>query len=166
MSTVIRSEYPSDIAAIEKLITMTFLDAAHTSHTEQLIVNALREAGQLSLSLVAEDNGAIVGYVAISAVSISDGSEGWYGLGPIAVAPGRQGQGIGSELMRGALDQLRGRNAGGCVVLGEPGFYGRFGFRVEPELLLPDVPQEYFQAVRFRGSMPSGNVCYQEAFNS
>ena len=164
MSILIRNETPSDVAAIEALIAAAFLDAPHASHTEQFIVNALRDAGQLSISLVAEDGDEIVGYVAASPVSISDGTEEWYGLGPIAVLPGRQGQGIGSELMRRALDELRRLDAAGCVVLGDPSYYARFGFKVEPGLVLPDVPPAYFQAVCFRGRMPAGTVRYHEAF--
>ena len=166
MSVRIRSEEPSDVVAIEALITTAFLNAEHTSHTEQFIVNSLRKAGQLSVSLVAEDNCGIVGYVALSPVSISDGADGWYGLGPIAVAPDRQGQGIGSRLMRQAVAELRRLGAAGCVVLGDPSYYGRFGFRAEPTLVLPDVPPDYFQAISFRCAVPSGSVSYQEAYNA
>ena len=166
MSVRIRSEDSSDVVAIEALITTTFLNAEHTSHTEQFIVNSLREAGQLSVSLVAEDNCGIVGYVALSPVSISDGTDGWYGLGPIAVAPDRQGQGIGSQLMRQAVAELRRLGAAGCVVLGDPSYYGRFGFTAETTLVLPDVPPDYFRAISFRCAVPSGSVSYQEAFNA
>lgn len=166
MRVGIRSEKSSDVAAIEALIAAAFLDAAHTSHTEQFIVNALRKAGQLSISLVAEDNGAIVGHVAVSPVSISDGTDGWYGLGPISVAPECQGQGIGNRLMKQAIAELRGLAAAGCVVLGEPSYYGHFGFEAEPTLVLPDVPPQYFQALSLCGAVPSGSVSYQEAFNA
>ena len=66
--------------------------------------------------------------------------------------------------MREALARLRALGARGCVVLGEPGYYARFGFRAEPSLILPDVPAEYFQALSFDGGMPSGIVAYDEAF--
>jgi putative acetyltransferase len=99
MTIKIRSELPSDVTAIETVTAAAFLNAPHTSHTEQFIVNALRKAGMLSVSLIAEDNGEIVGHVAISPASISDGSSGWYVLDPISVAPDRQGLGIGSQLM-------------------------------------------------------------------
>lgn len=108
----------------------------------------------------------MVGHVAVSPVSISDGSDGWYGLGPIAVAPQCQAQGVGSKLMRQALVELRGSGAAGCVVLGDPGFYRRFGFKAEPALVLPEVPPEYFQAILFRDVMPAGIVSYHEAFNA
>jgi putative acetyltransferase len=156
----------SDASAIEALTAAAFLDASHTSHTEQFIVNALREAGQLSLSLVAEDDGAIVGHVAVSPVSISDSTDGWYGLGPISVAPERQRQGIGGQLMKQVLAALRGLGAAGCALVGESGYYGRFGFKAQSALVLPDVPLEYFQAISFHGPVPTGTVSFHEAFNA
>ncbi|KWR91467.1 GNAT family N-acetyltransferase [Cupriavidus sp. IDO] len=162
----IRSESAADAEDIAQLIAEAFLDAPHTSHTEQYIVNALRDAGQLTISLVAEDNDTIVGHVAISPVSVSDGSSGWYGLGPIAVAPQRQGQGIGGQLMTQALAGLRRLGAAGCVVLGDPAYYGRFGFRANPSLVLADVPPEFFQAFSFDGKTPAGTVSYSEAFGA
>lgn len=162
----IRSEQPADIAPIAALTAAAFLDAPHSSHTEHFIVDALRRAGQLSLSLVAESGDAIVGHVAVSPVSISDGSGGWYGLGPLSVAPERQGRGIGSRLVEQALTALRRRGAAGCVVLGEPKYYGRFGFRAKPALRLLGVPPQYFQAIAFREPMPTGNVSYQKAFEA
>ncbi|VVD80308.1 GNAT family N-acetyltransferase [Pandoraea iniqua] len=166
MTLHIRNETPADAAAIEALTTAAFLNAPHTDHTEQFIVNALRRAQQLSVSLVAQEDGVIVGHVAVSPVTISDGSPRWYGLGPISVAPDRQGQGIGSRLMHAALDALRQRGAAGCVVLGDPAYYGRFGFAANPRMILPGVPPEYFQTVSFDGSMPSGTVRYHDAFNA
>ncbi|MGK4002434.1 N-acetyltransferase [Sorangium sp. So ce1036] len=166
MDVKIRDEEPSEAGAIEAMTVAVFRGATHGSHTEHFIVNALREAGQLVLSLVAEVDGAIVGHVAVSPVSISDGAEGWYGLGPISVAPDRQGQGIGSQLMKRALAELRRLGAAGCVVLGDPSYYGRFGFKAEPTLVLPDVPPEYFQAIALRGAVPSGRVSYHPAFNA
>lgn len=160
----IRQEGPSDAAAIEVVTVAAFQNAAHTSHTEQFIVRALRDSGQLAVSLVADDEGSVIGHVAVSPVSISGDAEGWYGLGPISVAPERQGRGVGSELMGHALTELRRRGAAGCVVLGEPSYYSRFGFKAEPSLVLADVPAEYFQAIAFHGSVPSGTVSYHESF--
>lgn len=162
----IRPETPSDIAAIHGLTAAAFLDAPHTDHTEQFVVDALRQAGALTISLVADDRGVVIGHVAISPVSVSEGSTGWFGLGPISVSPDRQGQGIGTRLVHGALALLRARGAAGCVVLGEPAYYSRFGFRAEAGLLLPDVPPEYFQAVAFGPSLPRGVVTYHAAFGA
>lgn len=166
MGVVIRSEAAADAGAIAALTEAAFRDAEHSSHTEQFIVGALRRAGQLAVSLVADDGGQLVGHVAVSPVTVSDGSAAWYGLGPISVAPARQGQGIGSQLMRQALDRLRAAGAAGCVVLGEPGYYSRFGFAPAPGLVLPGVPQEYFQAIAFTPATPQGTVAYHGAFDA
>ena len=160
----IRKETPSDIAAIEAVTIAAFQNAAHTNHAEQFIVRALRNSGQLSVSLIAENNGTVIGHVAVSPVTVSDGATGWYGLGPISVAPEHQGQGVGAQLMEQALAELRTLGAAGCVVLGEPGYYSRFGFKAEPSLVLPCVPAEYFQAISFNGSLPSGTVSYHDSF--
>lgn len=166
MSLLIRRERPSDEAAIETLTTAAFLDAPHTSHTEQFIVNALRKAGMLSLSLVAENSEGLIGHVAASPVAISNGSRGWYGLGPLSVMPGHQRRGTGTLLMTAALETLRNQGAQGCVLLGDPAYYSRFGFRPEPGLILAGVPPEYFQAISFSSSLPAGNVSYHEAFDA
>jgi putative acetyltransferase len=166
MQVLIRSETPADREEIEALTASAFLNAPHTSHTEQYIVAALRSAGKLSVSLVAEADGGLIGHVAISPVSISDGTPGWFGVGPISVLPQYQRQGIGSRLMREALRILSERGASGCVVLGEPEYYGRFGFRADPNLILPGVPAEYFQALYCDSSRPRGTVTYHEAFEA
>ena len=166
MDVEIRNEVVADVDAIDAVTTAAFLAAPHTDHTEQFIVKALRKAGQLTVSLVAEVDGTVVGHVAVSPVSISDGATRWYGIGPISVLPAYQGQGIGADLMSAALSALRERGACGCVVLGEPGYYGRFGFKAEPGLVLADVPPAYFQAVSFGTAMPRGTVSYDEAFSA
>lgn len=163
----IRPEIPADVDAITALTAQAFLQAEHTSHTEQFIVNALRRAGVLTFSLVAEaDDGALLGHVALSPVTVSDGSAGWYGLGPISVAPEQQGQGIGSQLMRRALDDLRALGAAGCVLLGDPAYYGRFGFEPRAGLVLEGVPPEYFMALAFGCEWPQGAVRYNSAFDA
>lgn len=166
MNLTIRNEQAADIDAISALTAAAFEHAEHSSHTEQFIVNALRRSGQLSVSLVAVHNNEIIGHVAISLVTVSSGATGWFGLGPISVGPDCQGQGVGSALMEAALAELRRLGGVGCVVLGEPGYYGRFGFKAEPGLELPGVPQEYFQAVSFGDEMPSGTVKYHAAFEA
>ncbi len=166
MNTVIRQESPSDVAAIHAVTVAAFLNAPHTAHTEQFIVDALRKAGALAISFVAEEAGEVVGHVAVSPVSISDGSAGWYGLGPISVRPELQRKGIGSLLMQAALRLLRERGAAGCVLVGDPLYYSRFGFKPESVLVLPDVPPEYFQALPFDPSLPRGVVTFHEAFSA
>ncbi|WP_282295817.1 N-acetyltransferase [Stenotrophomonas sp. PS02289] len=160
----IRPERAQDIPVIHALTREAFADAPHRDGTEQDVVDALRAAGALSVSLVAEEGGALVGHVALSPVTLSDGSEDWYGLGPISVAPPHQGRGLGSALMQAALAALEERGAAGCVLLGDPGYYGRFGFRADPRLRLAGVPQEYFQAVLLKGAWPDAEVRYHAAF--
>jgi len=162
----IRKERPGDADRVHDVTARAFQDAPHTDHTEQFIVKALREAGALSASLVAEEGGEIVGHVAISPVSVSDGSTGWYGLGPVSVLPEFQRGGIGSRLVETALAELEQCGASGCVVLGDPAYYRRFGFRVVDGLVLAGVPLEYFQALYFDGDPAQGNVTYHEAFSA
>ena len=166
MNLKIRSEEYGDVDAIDKITTAAFLNAPHTDHSEQYIVRELRNSNALSISLVAENQGEIVGHVAISPITISDGAKGWFGLGPISVSPNIQRSGIGSRLMQSVLEILKGSGASGCVLLGDPAYYCRFGFKPESCLVLPDVPPEYFQAIQFSGSLPSGIVTYHEAFNA
>jgi putative acetyltransferase len=154
LGITIRAELPADVAAIEAVTVAAFANAPHAAHTEQLIVAALRRAGALSLSLVAEQGGEIVGHVALSPVVLSDGSPGWFGLGPISVLPEHQDRGIGSQLMHEALRRLRERDAAGCVLVGDPHFYTRFGFGAVPSLTYPAVPAEYFLALPFRAAVP------------
>jgi putative acetyltransferase len=166
MNIEIRTETAADVPAIEAVTTSAFLNAPHTSHTEQFIVGALRKAGLLTISLVADAAGTLIGHVAVSPVSISDGASGWFGLGPISVVPEHQCLGVGSRLMHEALRILRERGAAGCVLLGEPKYYGRFGFQADSNLVLPNVPPEYFQAISFDSSRPRGTVSYHDAFNA
>lgn len=166
MRISIRKEHSSDIQCIHELTVAAFLEAPHTDHTEQFIVKALRESGALSISLVAVDEGNIVGHVALSPVTISDGAGSWYGLGPISVLPENQGSGIGSMLMDAAIQELKNINANGCVLLGDPNYYHRFGFKPVEGLVLPGVPPEYFQALLLQGDLPQGSVTYHESFSA
>lgn len=170
MTIQLRHETPDDIAAIEAVTIAAFANAPHTSHTEQFIVRALRAANELKLSIVAEEHGQVVGHVALSPVTITDSqgrqAVGWYGLGPISVLPPRQSQGIGSRLMEQALSELRAMRAAGCVLLGEPAYYGRFGFQAHAGLQLPGVPPGYFMALALHGTVPEGIAHYSDAFNA
>lgn len=162
----IRPESPADAAAIFGIVERAFANAPHTSHTEQHIVNALRAAGTLVVSLVAEQGHRLVGHVAFSPVVVSSGVEHWYGLGPLAVEPSSQSQGIGAALVHAGLQHLAKLSAAGCVVLGDPAYYQRFGFKVAPGLVYPGPPPEYFLARAMFGSLPRGEVTYHAAFAS
>jgi len=161
---IVRSEREGDIDAIRTLTETAFRTAPHADGTEHLIIDRLRAAGALTLSLVAEADGAVVGHVAFSPVSLSDGSKGWYGLGPISVYPARQGEGIGAKLIRDGLDRLKAQDATGCVLLGDPAYYSRFGFTPDPKLTLDGVPPEYFMRVAFSPVYGEGTVSYHPGF--
>lgn len=163
---MIRPELPVDVGAIAALTKAAFLNAPHAAHTEAFIVNALRRAGALSVSLVAEQGGVLVGHVATSPVGVSDGSPGWHGLGPISVLPEHQRSGIGSALMRAALRSLREQGATGCMLVGDPAYYRRFGFRTEEQLVYPGVPPEYFMVLPFTDALAQGTVTFHEAFGA
>jgi putative acetyltransferase len=162
----IRQESASDIPAVSQVTTEAFLAAPHTSRTEEFIVDALRRAGKLTVSRVATHNEEVVGHVAASAVKINEKDANWYGLGPVSVRPSYQRRGIGSALVMDALLTLSSSGAAGCVVLGDPAFYERFGFKSSAALTLPGAPPEYFLAVAFDSAMPSGIVSYHEAFQA
>ncbi|GGF53010.1 GNAT family N-acetyltransferase [Alteromonas lipolytica] len=164
MSIQIRPEQPDDIPQIHELTVAAFRTAPHSDHNEQFIIEALRSASALSISLVAEDKSRLVGHVAVSPVEITNGAGEWFGLGPVSVSPERQSSGIGSALMVAAIETLKQMGANGCVVLGDPGFYQRFGFAPKDGLILPGVPAAYFQALVFKGNAPEGKVSYHEAF--
>lgn len=160
----IRRERPGEEEAISSLITAAFATAEHSDGTEAAIVKRLRDAGALTLSLVADVEGEPVGHIAFSPVTIDGHHLGWFGLGPVAVRPDRQRSGIGSALIREGLERLDHIGAAGCVLVGEPDYYCRFGFAAHGELRYPGVPAEYFQALSFTDDVPAGTVAYHPAF--
>jgi len=163
---LIRNQAEIDDIAIEKITIEAFKDHPFSSHTEQYIIRELKSNNNLPVSLVAEIEGVVVGHIAFSLVSISNGSENWFGLGPVSVKPEFQSKGIGSKLIQEGLEKIKALGANGCVVLGEPEYYGRFGFKFIENITLEGVPPEYFQVQLFQGSMPSGAVNYDGAFET
>ena len=164
MDLSIRPEIAADIPAIADLTRRAFATLAISQHTEQFIIAGLRAAGALSVSLVAEMEGRCVGHVALSPVQISDGSEGWFGLGPISVEPDLQNRVIGTRLMHEGLTAVRSLGARGCLLVGEPKFYARFGFKNEPSILLEGVPPEVFLCLGFGSPLPAGKATFHPAF--
>lgn len=164
MSIVLRLEHAKDLDDIRQLTQAAFAGIAYSSHTEHFIIDALRERQKLTLSLVAVVEEQVVGHVAISPVQLSTQEQGWYGLGPISVLPQHQGQGIGSALMIDVLNRLQILGAQGCVLLGNPHYYEKFGFQAHPNLHLADVPPEYFQALSFTEQFPKADVFYDQVF--
>jgi putative acetyltransferase len=163
---VIRPEAPADVPAITEVTIAAFDTLEISDHTEQFIIVALRAAQALTLSLVAETDGRLIGHIAFSPVTLSAGTPGWIGLGPLSVLPEYQRQGIGSALIREGLSRLKELNARGCCLVGHPGYYGRFGFENPSGLLLEGVPPEAFFALSFGGPIPRGAVAFHAAFQA
>ncbi len=164
MDIIIRNEIKSDIKAISEITKEAFNNLAISNHTEQFIIDALRDANVLAVSLVAVSEKKLVGHIAFSPVTISDGCPGWYGLGPISVLPELQKQGIGKSLMLEGLSKLKSLGAKGCILVGDPGYYERFGFRSPKDLVIEGVPQEYVLALPFVESKASGTVVFHDGF--
>jgi len=159
----IRREIPSDFSTIRAITKAAFADMAYSSQTEAEIIDALRDADAIRLSLVATTDGEVVGNVIFSDVTI-DGKEDWVGLGPVAVKPGLQRSGIGSKLITEGLGRMRAADSLGCVLVGDPGYYGRFGFKSVPGLAYEGVPDDYVLALPFSGAAPTGQIRYHTAF--
>lgn len=163
---VIRDETATDIAAIHGVTGAAFESLEISDQTEPFVIEALRSAGALTLSLVAEVDGRGVGHIAFSPVTVSDGSAGWYGLGPVSVLPESQRRGIGKALIRAGLSRLRQAGARGCCLVGHPGYYGQFGFEHVPGLVHPGVPPEALFALSFDGHLPRGYVMFHDGFRA
>jgi putative acetyltransferase len=167
MSTMfeIRDETPSDIGAIRTITKAAFADMPYSSQTEAGIIDELRANDAIRLSLVAVFDGEVIGNVVFSDVTI-DGVAGWVGLGPVSVKPGLQRGGIGSALINTGLDRMRGAGAIGCVLVGDAGYYSRFGFKSVSGLGYEGVPDEYVLALPFGDTAPNGAIVYHPAFST
>jgi putative acetyltransferase len=163
---IIRNETTSDFEAISKVTIDAFRSLAISHHTEQFIINALREAEALTISLVAEVEGQVVGHIAFSPVTIADGSLNWYGLGPVSVSPEYQNRGIGKALVHEGLSLLKARGGKGCALVGDPNYYQRFGFRNIPDLIYEGIPQEFFLVLPFDQDTARGTVVFHEGFSA
>ena len=161
----LRNERPEDGPALHALTDAAFKGKAFADGTEGAIIGKLREAGDLTLSLVAEDEvagPAPLGHVALSPASIA-GEAGWLGRGPSSVTPDRQKQGIGTALMEAAITFARDAGAKGLVLLGDPGYYGRFGFIADTELSFLEVSRAYVQVLSFSDTRPTGEITFAPA---
>lgn len=162
----IRSERPGDHAAIGDVIAAAFRDMPFAAGDEAELVATLRAEGALTVSLVAELDGSVIGQIAFSPARPADGSAGWSALGPVAVLPAHQGQGIGSRLVREGLRFLAESGAVGCILTGDPAYYARFGFCLAPGNAPPGEPAEYFMVKALGGGVPAGPIRFHEAFGS
>ncbi len=169
-AVTVRDERPEDADAVRDVVAAAFVGRPYSRQREHHLVDALRADGALALSLVAEgDDGVVVGHVAFSPVRIAGaGAAGWYGLGPLAVRPDRQRRGVGRALVDEGLRRLRTASGagGGCVLVGDPAYYGRFGFAPDARLRFAGVPRGYFLALPFGPDVPSGDVSFHPAFDA
>lgn len=169
LNRTIRDERESDLEGIRAVNRLAF-----PGGPEAAIVDDLREHGALTLSLVAEMHGLIVGHIAFSPVTI-DAETGTFeamGLGPMAVHPEFQGQKTGSLLAFEGLARLTDLGHGACVVVGHPEYYQRFGFRPASDFGLvwrDDVPAKFFMAIELEEgwlSAKAGRVLYRPELES
>jgi len=161
---IIRPETRADFDAITEVTIAAFATLEISGHTEQFIVESLRAAEALTVSLVAELAHRVIGHIAFSPVTISDGSPSWYGLGPVSVLPEFQRQGVGKALIAAGHASLKRLSARGSCLVGHPEYYRKFGYRCVPGLVLVGVPPEYFMALPFTEPPPKGNVTFHPAF--
>ena len=162
---IIRAEMPDDEDAIQRVTKAAFTTVSHARGMEAQIVRQLRKDGDLRLSIVAENNGKIVGHVAFSPIAIGGRHDDWFGLGPIAVRPDMQRRGIGSALVTRGLTELRAAGAKGCALVGTPAFYERFGFKSDGMIVFRGLPARLVQRLVFVGDVPSGVLAYAQAFD-
>jgi putative acetyltransferase len=163
---IIRNETGADVGTITEVTIAAFKTLEISNHTEQFIIEALRAAKALTVSLVAEEAGCVIGHIAFSPVTISDGTRNWYGLGPVSVLPEYQRNGVGKALIQEGLSRLKDLNAHGCCLVGHPDYYRKFGFKNVSGLVHEGVPQEVFFALSFDGHTPQGTVMFHEGFKA
>jgi putative acetyltransferase len=163
---MIRSESDVDIGAITEVTVAAFKTLEISNQTEQFIIEALRVAKALSVSLVAELDGNVIGHIAFSPVTISDATRNWYGLGPVSVSPEHQRKGVGKALIQEGLSRLKSMKATGCCVVGHPDYYRKFGFENPSGLAYEGVPPEVFFTLSFDGHTPQGTVAFHDGFKA
>lgn len=164
---LIRRETPEDFTAIHDLTAAAFAPMTFSDGTEAALTDDLRRDGDLTLSLVAEDdNGEIIAHIAFSPVTIGGQHADWFGLGPVSVRPDKQGQGIGRAIIEAGLDQMRTAGAAGVALTGNPAIYARFGFAGEVGLTHETTPPRLVQRILFHGPAPVGELVFCPAFTS
>ena len=160
----VRPETPDDHAAIERIHVEAFANHPYSHQTEHLIVNALRAAGVLTVSLVAEMDGEVVGHIAFSPGKLDSRDCPWFVLGPIGVLPRCQRRGIGKALIQEGLKAIQALGADGCILVGNPAYYTPLGFASNPALTMEHVPTENLMYLALGPRVPSGQVEHHPAF--
>ena len=166
---LLQDERFEDVIRISQIQYAAFkghpMHAPGAEPVEHRIVERLRAADALTLSLVATVDGEAVGHIALSPAVVGEAGHGWFLLGPVGVLPQHQGRGVGSALVRETLQRAREADAFGVVLVGDPGFYARLGFRNAPGLLYRGVPDRYVLAAWFGETLPHGGIIAHEAFD-
>ena len=139
---------------------------AISNHTEQFIIEALRVAKALTLSIVAEVDGRVIGHIAFSTLTISDHTRDWYGLGPVSVRPEYQRRGIGGALISTGLSRLKTSGGAGCCLVGHTAYYRRFGFENARQRVCEGVPREFLFVLSNGAHLPQGTVEFHGAFKA
>ncbi len=165
MDLIIREELADDYAVIASITERAFAPMPFSDGDEHELIGKLRDAGVLAISLVAEYEGTVAGHIAYTPAFAADGSANWYALGPVAVEPGLQKRRIGARLIERGLAMLRERDAAGCVLVGDPAYYSRFGFKLYPEFCPEGEPEEYFQILPLRQTAPRSVVGFHPLFS-
>lgn len=163
---IIRDERNEDAVVIREVIAEAFKPVPYSRQTEVAIYDGLRDVCAMAVTLVAEEDGVVVGHIAFSRAMIGEAAGDWLGVGPVAVRPDRQGRGIGRALVETGLERARALGAAGCVLVGDPAFYGRFGLRARPGLTHEGVPDQYVMAVSFGEPVPAGVIRFHPAFDA
>ena len=162
----IRRESSDDSEVISHIINAAFLGRPYASGDEATLVVELRRAGDLSVSLVAELDEVTVGHIAFSPARSSDGSGCWSALGPLAVLPAYQRNGIGSALIYKGVEIIENLGANGCILTGDLRYYSRFGFEHAPKNTPMGEPAAYFMIKLLRGHAPVCPIHFHDAFKT
>ena len=164
MAVTIRAEAKSDRRSIWALTKDAFAGKPYADGDEQDLIDALRGAGVLSVSLVAVEGGKLIGQITFSPATISSGVGSWYALGPVSVAPGRQGEGVGGQLIEAGISEIRALGAWGCILVGDPEYYSRHGFGLAPANCPDRESREHFMIRTLRGRNPEGRFSFHPSF--
>ena len=160
----IRAETDEDQPGIRELTESAFRGRPYAGGDEQDVIDRLRQAEVMTLSLVAVDAGELTGQITFSPAEVDDGSGPWFALGPVSVRPDRQGEGIGSKLILEGIKQISALGALGCILTGNPDYYRRFGFELSYANTPSNEPAEFFMIKLLDGKQPDGRFAFHRAF--
>lgn len=160
----IRKETPADFDAIMNVTLAAARQHQVGKQNGYFTLNALRKAGLLTLSLVAEIEGTIVGHVAFCPVHVSGGDKGWYALGPVSVLPECLSQGIRKAMIAEGLEMLRQMHGKGVALVGDPDYFKPLGFMSAPQMASAKDMADEFLIMSFDDRMPYGRFEFPDGF--